>query len=114
MQTNASVHIRVSDCGLHSASPTFFACGRLTVEAEGMKVRLDAGDVVFLHKKAKEPNIDLTHSSRLFPQKTRRSFGYQLWAWITYQRPQLEHKPSLRWCNDVKTLSHIPRVCVCL
>ena len=62
MQTNASVHIRVSHCGLHSASPTFFACGRLTVEAEGMKVRLDAGDVVFLHKKAQVSNIDFKHS----------------------------------------------------
>ena len=74
-----------------------------------MKVRLDAGDVDFLHKKAEQPNIDLTHSSRLFPQKARRSFGFQLLAWITYRRPQLEYKPSLRSCNDVKTLPYIPR-----
>ena len=43
---------------------TFFPSGRFTVEAEGMKVRLDAGDVVFLHKKAQVSNIDLKHSSR--------------------------------------------------
>ena len=108
------VHVHIIPTSRVRTFPTFFASGRFTVEAEDMKVRLDAGDVDFLHKKAQEPNIDLTHSSRLFPQKTRRSFGFQLWAWITYQRPQLEHKPSLRWCNDVKTLSHIPRVCVCL
>ena len=94
------VHVRIIPTSRVRTFPTFFPSGRFTVEAEGMKVRLDAGDDDFLHKKAQEPNIDLTHSSRLFPQKTRRSFGFQLWASITYQRPQLEHKPSLRCWRD--------------
>ena len=83
------VHVRIIPTSRVRTFPTFFASGRFTVEAEDMKVRLDAGDVDFLHKKAQEPNIDLTHSSRLFPQKTRRSFGFQLWA----KRERLQPQP---------------------